>query len=127
VTELVVAGMASTDWSVMPCVRPFPRHDRGAWPLRLGDSGADPCFDPMLCGSAVRRGFSKLIWELPTLGPGHPSFWSEPAMGQVIENIWGSSLGPPDHPMCHALLGALVVGPNPLRLAFLGQPSSTIG
>jgi hypothetical protein len=38
----------------------------------------------------------------------------------------GSGSGPSDHPKCHALLRAVVVGLDPLELAFWGQPSMAI-
>ena len=41
-----------------------------------------------LCGIGLRpeRGFGELVWELLTLGLGHPSFWLGRTMGQVIES-----------------------------------------
>jgi hypothetical protein len=44
-------------------------------------------------GQRSKRGFNELIWELPTLGLSHPSFWLEPAMGRVIESVWALAWG----------------------------------
>jgi hypothetical protein len=51
VTELGMAGMASADESAMPFMGLFPQCDGGAWLSRLGNSGADPFYDPMSCRS----------------------------------------------------------------------------
>ena len=80
-TELATAGMASTDESAFPCVGPFPSV-MGV----LGYRGrAIEVLSPslVLCriGLWPERGFGELIWELPTLGLGHPSFWLGPTMG----------------------------------------------
>jgi hypothetical protein len=33
------------------------------------------------------RGFDEVVWELPTSGPGHPSFRLGPAVGQAIKSV----------------------------------------
>jgi hypothetical protein len=83
----------------------------------------------VLCCIGVwpERGFGELIWELPTLGPRAPFLSVRACRGSGDRVHLGSSSGPLDHPVRHALLGTSVVGPYPLRLALLVHPSIANG
>ena len=60
---------------------------------RPGDDGANPFVSLCRTSLLLERGLCELVWELPTLGLGHPSFLLEPAMGRVIESVWALAQG----------------------------------
>ena len=90
---------------------------------RPGDDGVDPFVSLCRTGLRLKRGLGELVWELPTLGPGAPSFFIRDYSGLGDRECLGSSSGPPDHPVRHALLRASVAGPDPLgpTFAVIGQ------
>jgi hypothetical protein len=69
-------------------------------------------------GLRPERGFSELVWKLPTLGPGAPFLSVGTYRGSGDRERLGSGSRPPDHPEHHAILGASIAGPDPLGMAF---------
>jgi hypothetical protein len=85
---------------------------------RLSDDGADPFMSLCHIGLQLERELGELVWELPTLGPGVPSFFIIAYHGLGDQELLGSGSRPSDHPKHHALLRAAVAGPDPLKPAF---------
>ena len=116
-----MAGMASGDEGVMPCVGLFSQCGGGARLSRPRGSGADLSFDPMLRRSAA---WARVRWT--HLGgtdfrPRAPFFFVRACHGSGDRGRLGSGPSPHDHLVCHALLGSSVAGPDPLGLAFYGH------
>jgi hypothetical protein len=111
--------MTSTDKGVVPCLGPSFSKVMGVARLsRPSDDGADPFVSLCHTGHQLERGLGELVWELLTLGPGAPSFFIRAYYGSGDRECLGSSSGPSDHPERHALLRAVVVGPDPLETVF---------
>ena len=85
---------------------------------RPSDDGAHPFMS--LCRTCLQleRGLGKLVWELPTLGLGAPSFLFGAYHGSGDREHLGSGSGPSDRLEHHALLRAAVAGLDPLKMAF---------
>ena len=92
----------------------------GALLSRLGEDDADPFASPCRMGLRLERELGELVWELPTVGLGAPSFFIRACCGLGVRECLGSSSGSTNHLEHHALLRAVVAGPDPLELAFWG-------
>ena len=79
------------------------------WLSRPGDDGADPVVSLCRTGLRLERGLVELVWELPCLGSGEPSFLTRACRGSGDRDRLGSGSGPTDHPEHHTLLRATVV------------------
>ena len=65
----------------------------GALLSRLGEDDADPFASPCRMGLRLERELSGLVWELPTVGLGAPSFLTRAYCGSGDQERWALARG----------------------------------